>query len=320
MKLTDQAIEILTALGLPHLQTNERSALTLLSLAAMRKQKTWQEADRPLLRIVDIMDWMRKHFKKDYAPNSRETVRRQTIHQFEQARIVNKNIDDPGRATNSGLTNYQLTPEVLPVLKSYGTKAFQTEVDKFLLAQGSLKQRYSKERSLTKVKIKLSRDAVVYLSAGKHNVLQRAVIEDFAPRFVKESKVIYLGDTADKHAWIDSKKMKDLRIPFTEHDKLPDIVIYNPKKNWLFLIEAVTSHGPISPKRHEELTKMFKDCPCGIIFVTAFLNFTDFKKYAVEIVWESEVWIAEAPDHMIHYNGDKFLGPQGEYVQTRLFD
>lgn len=309
MKLTDQAIEILIALGLPHQQTNERSALTLLSLSAMTKQKPWKEASRPLLRIVDIMDWMRKHFKKDYAPNSRETVRRQTIHQFEQARIINKNVDDPSRATNSGLTNYQLTPEVLPVLKSYGTKLFQTEADKFLLDQGSLKRKYSKERSLTKVKIKLSRGAVVYLSAGKHNELQRAVLEEFVPRFIKDAIVIYLGDTANKHAWIDNEKMKELGIPLTEHDKLPDIVIFSPKKNWIFLIEAVTSHGPISPKRHEELTKMFKDCQCGKIFVTAFLNYTDFKKYAVEIVWESEVWIAEAPDHMIHYNGEKFLGP-----------
>ncbi|MBV8310580.1 MAG: hypothetical protein JO344_09370, partial [Planctomycetaceae bacterium] len=41
--------------------------------------------------------------------------------------------------------------------------------------------------------------------------------------------------------------------PITEHDELPDIVLYDPQKQWLFMIEAVTSHGPVSPKRHREI-------------------------------------------------------------------
>ncbi len=87
------------------------------------------------------------------------------------------------------------------------------------------------------------------------------------------------------------------------------MVLYEKQRNWLFLIEAVTTHGPVSPKRHAELETMLKTCPAGRVYVTAFMHFTAFKKYASEIVWESEVWIAEFPDHMIHFNGDKFLGP-----------
>ncbi|MFS2517149.1 MULTISPECIES: BsuBI/PstI family type II restriction endonuclease [Parabacteroides] len=29
-----------------------------------------------------------------------------------------------------------------------------------------------------------------------------------------------------------------------------------------------------------------------------------------DIAWETEVWIAENPGHMIHFNGDRFIGPR----------
>ena len=86
-------------------------------------------------------------------------------------------------------------------------------------------------------------------------------------------------------------------------------MIYHSVKNWLYLVEAVTSHGPISPKRHAELIRMLAGSSAEFVFVTAFPSVAEFRKYAADIAWETEVWIADNPDHMIHFNGPKFLGP-----------
>jgi len=141
------------------------------------------------------------------------------------------------------------------------------------------------------------------------------IVEAFAPRFAPGAVLLYLGDSANKQLHIASEFLEQLHIPAMNHDKLPDVVLYDQQRNWLFLIEAVTSHGPVSAKRHAELEAMLRDCPAGRVYVTAFLDFTAFKKYTAEIVWESEVWVAAFPDHMIHFNGDRFLGP---YPQRTL--
>ncbi len=149
----------------------------------------------------------------------------------------------------------------------------------------------------------------VYLSPGAHNKLQVAVIEEFGPRFAPGATVLYLGDTAQKHVVFEANQIAHLGVPITEHDKLPDVVLYWEDKNWLFLIEAVTSHGPVSPKRHREIEAMLDACAVERVYVTAFLRVRDFRKYAADIAWETEVWLADTPDHMIHFNGPKFLGP-----------
>jgi len=184
------------------------------------------------------------------------------------------------------------------------------EIDSFLAAHSSLSELYESQREKNKVPIQWGKEFVLFLSPGEHNNLQRLIIEEFTPRFIENPIVAYLGDTAKKHAYIDMNLLNSLNIPITEHDKLPDVIIYSPSKNWLFLVEAVTSHGPISPKRHQELEKLLDRCTCGRVYVTAFMTADDFRKHAADIVWESEVWIAKSPTHMIHYNGDKFLGPR----------
>ena len=150
----------------------------------------------------------------------------------------------------------------------------------------------------------------IKLSAGKHNEVQAAVIEQFGPRFASGAKVLYLGDTSNKDLHLDKQGLERIGILITEHSKLPDVVIYDEEREWLFLIEVVTSHGPVSPKRMLELEDFLKDSKVGRIYVTAFPNKSEFKKHINDIAWETEVWIAENPDHMIHFNGDRFIGPR----------
>jgi adenine-specific DNA-methyltransferase len=306
----EQAQEVLEALGLPSAQQNEVSALTLLALAHLSEKMPWKDAASQSLRVHDILVKIKQDYGREYAENSRETIRRKVLHQLEQAGIVVRNADDPLRSTNSGLNNYILSDLVLDVLRSFGTSNWKSKVEDFFIQQGSLLETYQSAREQNKTPLQIADGKVYRLSPGKHNKLEVAIVQEFAPRFAPGAKLIYLGDTAKKTLVFDEIAFSKLDIPVSEHGKFPDVVLYDSKKKWLFLIEAVTSHGPVSPKRHFELEKLFEKCSAGKIYVTSFLDFATYKKYANDIAWETEVWIAETPSHMIHFNGDKFLGPR----------
>jgi adenine-specific DNA-methyltransferase len=305
----EQAQEILEALGLPPAQQNEVSALTLLALARLSEDTNWKNAASESMRVHDILVEIKQRYGREYAENSRETIRRKVLHQFEQAGIAIHNADDPERPTNSGLNNYVLSDLVLEVIRSYGTSKWKARSRTFIEQQGRLFDLYQKAREQTKIPLQVADGQVYKLSPGKHNKLEVAIVEEFGPRFAPGAKLIYLGDTAKKTLVFDEAMFVKLGVPVSEHGKFPDVILYDVKKKWLFLIEAVTAHGPVSPKRQVELEKLFEKCRAGKIYVTAFLDFAAYKKYANDIAWETEVWIAETPSHMIHFNGDKFLGP-----------
>lgn len=121
---------------------------------------------------------------------------------------------------------------------------------------------------------------------------------------------MYVGDTIEKDLVKNVHQLKKLGFEITLHDKMPDVVLYREDKDWIYFIEAVTSVGPMESKRVLEISEMTKEVKSGKIFVTAFLDFKTYKKFAENLAWETEVWIAEMPEHMIHLNGDKFLGPR----------
>ena len=308
MSKIDDAKEILASFGLPKSQQNDRSARVLLALAGIEEGSLWKNASNKLIGIHDMIIFISEKYDFPYAENTRESIRRQSIHQFDQAGIIVRNADDPGRPTNSGKTVYSLTPSALKVVKSYGTPEWTTDLKEFLSNVSSLVQKYRKERKIHQVSIEI-RDKEYFLSPGKHNILQKNIVENFASRFARGSILIYIGDTAHKLIYLDIEYCDKLNIDITNHDKLPDVILYNSKKNWLYLIEAVTSHGPVSQKRVIEVKEMFSTSLAHLIFVSAFPDFKTFQKYASEICWETEVWISDIPDHLIHFDGEKFLGP-----------
>jgi len=305
----EEAMSILQQLGLPAAQTRERSALTLLALLDLKPGQPWKKASSPLLGITPIMDYMKEHYGKAYAPNSRETVRRQTIHQFMDAALVVQNPDDPERATNSGKNVYQIEAQALELLRKFGTRAWNKALEAYLNEVGTLRDKYAQARTMHRIPVALSDGKEISLSAGGQNPLVKEIIEEFCPRFTPGSHVVYVGDTDEKYAYFDRDYLKDLGVEIAEHGKIPDVVIHDVKRNWLLLIEAVTSHGPIDPKRHSELSQLFANSKAGLVFVTAFLDRGTWLKYARDISWETEVWIAEDPTHLIHYDGERFLGP-----------
>jgi type II restriction enzyme len=303
----DEAIAILGALGLPEAQQNERSALTLLALMDLKQDTPWSESRQRLIGIDNIRLWMRDCYGKQYAPNTRETIRRETIHQFEHAAVVIKNPDDPARPTNSPKTVYAITDEALEAIRKYDTPAWQTASQRFVRNKGKLIDKYKKRKEEYLIPVDLPNGTLISFSPGKHNELQKKVIEGFRLRFCPDAEVVYVGDVARKSLYVDEDRLEKLRVSIEEHGKLPDVVLYDPQTNRLFLIEAVTTHGPLSPKRQIELQEMLERCKAKMVYISAFPSFREFKKHINHIAWETEVWIEDNPDHVIHFNGPKFF-------------
>jgi len=308
-KEISQALEILSCLNLPKAQQNERSALTLLALLNMEPGKEWSKAENPLMGITPIMEFAESKFGKKYAPNTRETFRRQTMHQFVDAGIALYNPDDPKRPVNSPKAVYQIEPTVLGLIHKYGTYEWKCACEEYLQFNEGLAAKYAKEREMEKVPVMLSDGKKMELSPGDHSVLIKAIIEEFAARFAKGSKLVYAGDTGEKWGYFDKDLLSSLGVEVDSHGKMPDVVLFYPEKNWLLLVESVTSHGPVDGKRHEELTKLFKNSIAGLVYVTAFPSRQIMSRYIASIAWETEVWCADSATHLIHFNGERFLGP-----------
>lgn len=304
-----EALLILNQLGMPRQQLNDRTALCLLSLLDMQPNKDWSDASEPLIGITPIMDWARIHYGVNYAPNSRETFRRQSMHQFIQAGLCLYNPDSPKRSVNSPKAVYQIEPNLLKALKTFGKPEFKNHITDFLSIRQSLVEIYANARDMELIPVKLKDGHEIKLSAGDHSQLIKEIVEDFGSRFIPNSRLVYVGDTGDKHGYFDTELLKNLGIELDNHGKLPDVVIYDTSRNWLILIESVTSHGPVDSKRHKELSILFEKCTAGLVYVSAFPNKKIFLKYLSDISWETEVWVADAPSHMIHFNGTRFLGP-----------
>ncbi len=307
MGKVDEALSILKALGLPKAQQNERSALTLLALADLKKKTPWSKAKSRFIRIHDILVFIQENYGKQYAENTRETIRRQTLHQFEQAALAIRNPDNPSRPTNSPNNVYMVADAAIEVIRKYKAKNWKKALEEFLKLKGSLVDLYDKRKKELYLSAELPDGTSIDFTPGKHNKLQITILKLFRAQFCPNSKVIYVGDAARKLLHKDEAILKRLNIPITKHDKLPDVVLYDSSKNLLFLVEAVTSHGPLSPKRQIELEKVLAKCKARKVYISAFPDFREFKRHIDNIAWETEVWIEANPAHMIHFNGPKFF-------------
>ena len=215
----------------------------------------------------------------------------------------------PNSATNDSTRGYSINPTYAELIRNFGKKDWEKSVKDKLKYIEPLSQKLKRERQISKVEVTLPSGGQLTFSAGEHNDLQKAIIEEFLPRYGFEAEVLYVGDTADKYLYLEKEKLEKLHFFEISHEELPDVIAYSNKKNWLYLIEAVHSSGPISEIRLLQLQKLTKGCKANIVYVTAFLNRPKFRQFIADIAWETEVWIADNPDHLVHFNGDKFLGP-----------
>ncbi len=312
--------ELLTQIDMPQKQRSDICILTLLAMADIRQDSSWRNATNNWLRIHDIITFAAEKYNAVYAENSRETFRKQAIHPFRTAALI----EDNGLATNSPNYRYRLTTEFLKVIREIpDNPSGATEPGKalmrFLTKHESLSRKYASKKKMQKMPVRINEQDYSF-RPGKHNQLQKYVIEEFAPRFAPDSVCLYVGDTTQKDLVKDIKMLSRLGFEITLHDKMPDIVLYVEDKNWIYFIECVTSVGPMEPKRILEIEAMTQNVVADKIFITAFQDFATYKKFSDKLAWETEVWIGDMPDHMIHLNGDRFLGPRNHAPQSTTSD
>ena len=305
MDKIEETRDFLNRIGMPKAQQADICCYVILAMAGIKPDMQWKEATNEWIRIHDIIQFANSYYGTTYAENSRETFRKQALHHFRTAALV----EDNGKATNSPNYRYRLTEETLQMLRVRDTIEWQPSLRRFLHYHQSLIEMYASKKKMSMMPVKINGQDFSF-SPGKHNELQKAIIEEFAPRFAPNSECLYVGDTIEKDLVKNVEKLTELGFEITLHDKMPDVVLYREDKDWLYFVESVTSVGPMDPKRILEITEMTKDVTAPQTSVTAFLDFKTYKRFSEDLAWETEVWIAEMPEHMIHLNGDKFLGPR----------
>jgi type II restriction enzyme len=259
------------------------------------------------LSTREIIEWENKHLNEEISPGSYDDIRRKDLKILLLAEIVLKS--DPNAAANNPKRGYGISPAYSILMKLIGQNNWEDKIFQQLPVTETIKEKLARERDIDQIPVEISSDISIEFSSGDHNILQKKIIEEFLPRFGYKAELLYVGDTTDRYLYLESEKLAELNMPEISHGDLPDILAFSQEKKWIYLIEAVHSSGHISETRLLHLKNITKEVKHDIVFVTAFLDAKTFRKFSHEIAWETEVWIADNPDHMIHFNGDKFMGP-----------
>lgn len=317
-----EAIQILDQLGIPleHYTSRqqrrvERLALVLLALGDLQPDEHWSNIkskdDGVSVTTRSIIDFINEHYSESISRGSYDDFKRKELDV-----LVPDSIVVPGfverSAVNDSRSGYAICPTHAEAIRKFGTPDWDAAVKELLAGKVSLRQRLNTERNLSRIAITLPGGSELSFTPGKHNDLQKQIIENFLPRYGYGCEVLYIGDSSDKYLHLNREKLLELRFPEPSHEELPDIIAFSGQKGWIYLIESVTSYGEISQIRKLELERITENCTNPVVFVTAFPDRTTYRKYCANLAWETEVWIASDPDHLIHLNGPKFLGP---YVQ-----
>ena len=315
----EQALNILRGIGVPLRNytkcRRERIAKSLLAVGHLQPHTPWSEAqsffdDGPKpVTTREIIRFWNEHYGERLADSSYDDVRRKDLAVIVAAKMVLPSAADPTADTNDGTRGYALSPEGLELIRSYGSDSWEEQLRLFRQNAGVLADRLSKARTFKMIPVKLPSGHTYNLSPGPHNRIQKAIIEEFLPRFSKGAEVLYIGDTSKKVLHIEAEKLRLLGIAEPSRAMLPDVLAYDEEQKWLFVIEAVHSSNPIDQLRHLALRRLTEHATVGCIFVSAFMDMTAFARFSKTISWETEVWIVDQPDHMIHFDGGQFLGP-----------
>jgi BsuBI/PstI restriction endonuclease domain/BsuBI/PstI restriction endonuclease HTH domain len=305
----NEAIEILRSLGFAGRQSNEAAGYTLLALLDLEPLKPWSKAAEPRRGITPIIAFVAQAYNVRYAPNTRETIRDEAVKYFVETGMLIRNPDNPSRPVNSGKTVYQIEPTALALFRTFGTLEWDKNLKAYLSMRERIVKMLRRQRKLKRIPVVFPSGKKVTISPGGQNPLIKTVIEQFCTAFAPGGTIVYIGDAENKFLHLDAEYLKQLNVIIPAPAKMPDVVIHDTRKNWLLLIEAVTSAGPVDAKRRNELKALFAGCMAGLVFVTAFSTREVMRNFLTQISWETEVWVAEDPDHLIHFNGERFLGP-----------
>ncbi len=307
-------LDIFNAIGIPIEGTNrklERMAKACLAVGQIKQSfKEAVSSNEGLFsRSRDIIAFENQYYGENIADSSYDDIRRQDLKQLVEAGIVINSASQEEQATNNPSRGYALSPVFKELLRNYDTPKWNSALEQFATETTSLKEELERRRNLIKVPITLPNGKTIDLSFGEHNKLQKSIVEVFLPLFGFGAEVLYIGDTADKFLYVNREVLEKLNFFPLEHEELPDVIAYSNEKKLLFLIEAFHSTGEWNEVRVRKIKRKLEEshCTAQIVFFTAFENRANFKQKAKDIAWETEVWLADNPEHLIHFNGYKFL-------------
>lgn len=312
-KLIGSMLYVLDVVGIPLDSVSDRTKMRIAEavLAVAGIKKSFAEAkssdDKHFLTTRQVITFENDYLEGKYSPGSYDDIRRSHLILLTTAGYIVNSSSLDTQSTNNPTRGYAVSPAFAELLRSYGTTEWTETLAAFKQKNEELKEILARKREMERIPVTLPSGVEVRLSAGEHNKLQRDIIQKFLPRFGFGADVLYLGDTTDKFLIREDEKLQALHFFVLEHEELPDVVAYSKEKNLLFLIEAVHSFGQMGEIRVKKLKEKLTNCTATLVFVSAFENKKIFRKFSDDIAWESEVWIADNPDHMIHFNGYKFL-------------
>lgn len=306
-------LDVFQLIGIPVDNTDrklERMAKACLAVGKIKKD--FSEAcsfEDGFTRTRDIITFENKNFGEDISSGSYDDIRRQDLKLLVEAGIVVNSSSTEEQATNNPSRGYGLSTSFANLLHSFGSSRWEILLNEFRKETKSLKEELERRRDLQKVPVTLPNGKTIVLSYGEHNNLQKAIIEVFLPLFGLGAEVLYVGDTKDKFLHLEKAELEKIKFFTLEHEELPDVVAYSREKNLLYLIEAYHSTGEWDEIRVRKVKRKLEEsgCTANVIFFTAFENKNIFKQKAKDIAWETEVWIADSPEHLVHFNGYKFL-------------
>ncbi|CDD06253.1 BsuBI/PstI family type II restriction endonuclease [Prevotella sp. CAG:592] len=306
-------LDVFKLIGIPVDNTDrklERMAKACLAVGKIKKD--FSEAcsfEDGFTRTRDIIAFENEYLGEDISSGSYDDIRRQDLKLLVEAGIIVNSSSTEEQATNNPSRGYGLSTSFANLLHSFGSSRWEILLNEFRKETKSLKEELERRRDLQKVPVTLPNGKTIVLSYGEHNNLQKAIIEVFLPLFGFGAEVLYVGDTKDKFLHLEKAELEKIKFFTLEHEELPDVVAYSREKNLLYLIEAYHSTGEWDEIRVRKVKRKLEEsgCTANIIFFTAFENKNIFKQKAKDIAWETEVWIADSPEHLVHFNGYKFL-------------
>lgn len=288
-----------------------RTATSFLALAGMRRGMRWSDASDVSSKARgtrDMIKFMNRHLGERRSPGSYDDVRRKDLKPLMDLGIVVESM--PYSSPNNPSRGYGLSVDHGRVARSYGTKRWDRDLAELLSRRGALGGEQGR-RTVKKVPVDVPGRERVLMSLGRHSELHKLVIEEMLPRFCPGSAVLYVGDARQRRLLMDGGKLAELNFRVGS-GLLPDVIAYSKDRNVLYLIEAVHTSNPFSAARRREMGNLGRECRAGISYISAFRSRRDFKRFAAEIAWETAAWIADEPDHMIHFNGVGAAGPHGD--------
>ena len=293
-------------------RSKEKIAMALLAAGDIKSSSDWSKVKSTnsgySVTTKQCIEFYNSYLDEDMSLGSYDYVLRDGLRKLIIGGIVDRS--KPQANISDATRGYRVSTEYAKIIKKFGEKDWEKLVESFNKTHKTYRERIEQKRDLPKIPVVLPDGRTFELTDGEHNMIQQQIITEFLPRHGHGAMLLYCGDADNKYGIIyEKEKLESLGIKDIAQNKLPDIIAYSEKEDWIFLIEAYHTSNPITPERKYELEIMLGDAARKCCFVTAFENQAAYRSCPEDLAWETEVWVATQPDHMIHLNGSRFQGP-----------